>query len=461
MKFTPPSQEAAFSQNQTLWPILCLMALAGVLHFWLTINFSPVVSLLAITGVAFFFVSFFFPRAGLVLMTLSMLFSPEISVGTVGVRAIALRLEDFLIPLLLLAWMMRLSFRKELRLFTSSPLNLPIVLLLGLSVLSTVRGIGAGWALPLPAALYIFKTAEFFLVFFLVLGFVRTEQEIKLFLGFSLAALALIGIYTLSQVPSVEIFTEHRITAPFEGDPEPGTIGGYMAFLLLILLSLFLYEKRSRMKWIYGLLGLLVLIPFLYTLNRTSYVALIGGVIFISFAAKKKWIVFSLFLFLIASPFVLPKSVKERIVFTWEDARNPGRELGVDSSAQGRIYTFRKMWKTWKQSPLIGWGVGSFETPDSQYARTLHEIGIIGLGLWLWIFWRLYRISRWLFYDLEEGTFKGLVLGYWAGLLGILLHGFGAITFYIVRIMEPFWFMSGLVVSLYLIKSQKALSVNQ
>jgi hypothetical protein len=215
------------------------------------------------------------------------------------------------------------------------------------------------------------------------------------------------------------------------------------------------------MKWVYGLLGLLVLIPFLYTLNRTSYAALIAGVIFISFVAKKRWIAFSLLLFLIASPVVLPPSVKERIAFTWKDAENPGRELGVDDSTQGRIYTFKKMWKTWKLNPLVGRGVCSFETPDSQYARTLHEIGLIGLGLWLWIFWRLCRISRWLFYELEPGTFKGLVLGYWAGLIGILLHGFGAITFYIVRIMEPFWFISGLVVSLYLIKSQKDPSVNQ
>jgi energy-converting hydrogenase Eha subunit B len=40
--------------------------------------------------------------------------------------------------------------------------------------------------------------------------------------------------------------------------------------------------------------------------------------------------------------------------------------------------------------------------------------------------------------------------------VGILVHGFGAITLYIVRIMEPFWFVTGLVVSLYLIKVQEA-----
>ncbi len=74
------------------------------------------------------------------------------------------------------------------------------------------------------------------------------------------------------------------------------------------------------------------------------------------------------------------------------------------------------------------------------------------MGIWLWIFWRLFRMSQWLFDALEGGYRKGMVLGYRAGLVGILLHGFGAITFYIVRIMEPFWFITGLIVSLYFLK---------
>jgi hypothetical protein len=50
-------------------------------------------------------------------------------------------------------------------------------------------------------------------------------------------------------------------------------------------------------------------------------------------------------------------------------------------------------------------------------------------------------------------------LGYQAGLLGLAIHGFGAVTLYIVRIMEPFWFVSGLVVSLYLIKIRESHSL--
>jgi hypothetical protein len=299
---------------------------------------------------------------------------------------------------------------------------------------------------------YIGKTAEFFAIFFLVLNYVRTEEGIRRFLIYILLVVFLVGIYTLLQVPHVEIFTLKRITAPFEGQPEPATVGGYMAFLLLIITSIFLYERNMIRKWILGLTGIVIFIPFLYTLNRTSYIALFAGLLFIALVGKRKQLIFFMLAFLAACPLLLPSIVKERIAWTWEDSVNPDRDLGVDASLQHRIYAFSKLWTLSQGNRLLGTGVCSWALPDSQYARTAQEIGFLGLGLWIWIFTRLYRLSKWLFDNLEEDMLKGFLLGYRAGLLGIAIHGFGTVTLYIVRIMEPFWFISGLVVSLYLIR---------
>lgn len=416
-------------------------------------------NLLLIVSPLFFLVCFFFIRTGIVLVVFSMLLSPEIVVGSLGIRPVTLRTEDLLIPILALAWLARLAIRKEYRLLASSPLNTPLFLILGLSVVSTVWGSLKGSVNPLMASFYIFKTAEFFTVYFLALNYARTEKDIRIFLYYVLLTAGIVGIYTLFQVPTVEIFTSRRISAPFEGSVEPATVAGYMAFFLLTLFGLFLYAKKLYAKWIYGFFASVILVPFLYTLNRTSYLALFGGLLFIALIERKrKWIFFLIGFLLLLSPLVLPPSVKERIAFTWTDAVNPGRDLGVDQSFQERIYAFTKMWNSWKTSPLIGWGVTSWSLVDSQYARTLHEIGIIGLGLWLWVFARLFRLSKWLYHSMGNEPLKGMILGYRAGLLAILLHGFGAVTFYIVRIMEPFWFMSGLVVSLYLLRVREELS---
>jgi hypothetical protein len=39
-------------------------------------------------------------------------------------------------------------------------------------------------------------------------------------------------------------------------------------------------------------------------------------------------------------------------------------------------------------------------------------------------------------------------VGLTAGLVGLLVHAIGANSFIIVRIMEPFWFVTGIVIAL-------------
>jgi len=428
------------------------LLMLGFSAVWILFHFSHIQILAVGFALVFFAMAFFSIRLGLVLMAISMLFSPEFSVGSVGIREISIRIEDVLIPILSLAWLAQVTIRRQWGMFVWTPLNKPILLLIILSIISTARGSLAGWVLPLDGAFYIFKTLEFFSIYFLTVNYVREERQIKYFLFFVLLIACFLGFYTLRQVPSTQIFSANRITAPFEGAPEPATVGGYMAFLLFLIFGLFLFENRRKTKWLYGILGLILFPSFLLTLNRTSYLVLAVGFIYIALMARKKWLIFLLAGVFLSSPIWAPHRVKERVMFTFEDAKNPGRILGVDYSFQERILLWRRMWKGVKYSPVIGLGVTSWQTPDSQWARTIHEIGFVGLGLWLWILLRLYKISRWLFNLTEQGMFKGFALGYCAAVIGLFFHGFGSITFYIVRIMEPFWFVTGLIISLYHIR---------
>jgi len=459
----PVVQEGGF-QAQAVFIVIGVLAIACVGYLWTLADYSQMNIVMALLGVTFFLISFISIKTGLILMVFAMLFSPEFEVGavgfqtigTLGSRAITIRAEDILIPVLYLAWLAKLGIQRDSRLFVSSPVNKPIVLLLALTAVSTAGGINSGMILLKPALFYILKTVEFFAIFFMVLNCVTTERQVHEYIGYVLIVLTLVGIYTLFQVPTVQIFSQNRITAPFEGRPEPATVGGYMAFLLPIVFSIFLYEKKSLWRFLYGLLFIIVFIPFLYTLNRTSYIALLIGLFLIAVWQKKKWLLFLLVSFLVASPFWLPRAVKERIAFTWEDAVNPGRFMGVDHSLQERVVVYEKMWWSLQRRPLIGWGASSFNHPDSQYANTFHETGLVGIVLWAWLFTRIFRMTKWLFRSLEDSATKGMVLGYRAGLIGLLIHSFGATTFYIVRIMEPFWFVTGLIVALYLIRSNQA-----
>jgi hypothetical protein len=54
--------------------------------------------------------------------------------------------------------------------------------------------------------------------------------------------------------------------------------------------------------------------------------------------------------------------------------------------------------------------------------------------------------------DPEE---RGLVLGFLAGFVGLLVHAFGSNTFIIVRIMEPFWLITGIVMMLPILEAKE------
>jgi O-antigen ligase len=85
---------------------------------------------------------------------------------------------------------------------------------------------------------------------------------------------------------------------------------------------------------------------------------------------------------------------------------------------------------------------------DAQFVRVLVETGLIGLAAFLWLLWRLLRVA-WNAHQRFAGSrFEGLTLGYIAGLVAIIAHSVGANTFVIVRIMEPFWFMTAVIVTI-------------
>ena len=59
----------------------------------------------------------------------------------------------------------------------------------------------------------------------------------------------------------------------------------------------------------------------------------------------------------------------------------------------------------------------------------------------------LYRQGYGLYRTTTDPLFAGLSIGLISGLTGLLVHAVGTNTFVIVRIMEPFWLLAGLVVS--------------
>ena len=57
--------------------------------------------------------------------------------------------------------------------------------------------------------------------------------------------------------------------------------------------------------------------------------------------------------------------------------------------------------------------------------------------------------------ETEEPYYRGLITGFIAGFVGLVVHAIGVNTFIIVRIMEPFWFFVGIITVLPMLKREE------
>ena len=102
----------------------------------------------------------------------------------------------------------------------------------------------------------------------------------------------------------------------------------------------------------------------------------------------------------------------------------------------------------WARSPLLGRGVTGFRFIDAQYPRLLVESGVLGFAAFAWLVVALVRNVALVYRTADTPALRGLAGGFLAAIVGILVHGIGANSFIIIRIMEPFWLLAAIVLAM-------------
>jgi O-Antigen Polymerase. len=126
-----------------------------------------------------------------------------------------------------------------------------------------------------------------------------------------------------------------------------------------------------------------------------------------------------------------------------------GNNIALDSSASLRVMSWQGVIKDLKYHPIFGYGITGYWFIDAQYFRTLIELGILGFSIYMYLMYSIFRFILEIHRISNDSFVKGLSMGVLAGFVSLLLHSVGSNTFIIVRIMEPFWFLMGLLVVLY------------
>lgn len=399
-------------------------------------------------------VAFMSTEAAIYILICSMLLSPEFGATRGGIaeeRSVTVRADDILILLIGFSWFARSAIQKELGLFPHTPLNRPIIFYIIACAFPTAIGIMVGRIEPLSGVFYLLKYIEYFIIYFMVVNYMYTAKQARSFVTVALITCAIICVYGIVQIPG-----GMRVSAPFEGRTgEPNTLGGYLVFMWAIVSGLYLTTRSPALKRAMLVMSGLIVLPLIFTLSRTSWVAAVGMYLaLIVFSERRALLIGIAVLILAVSPLIVPSQVIDRAFGTFQAERGYAATeqiggIALDPSASARVATNRKALEAWSENPIWGYGItGSGIFLDNQYFRTLVELGVIGLFGFFWLVWTAFKVGRHNLRTARSELSKGLSLGYLAGLIGLLVHSIGATTFIIIRIMEPFWLMTAIVLLL-------------
>jgi O-antigen ligase len=424
-------------------------------------EFTPTQMLIIIGAGIIFLAAFIKSDWGLYILIFSMLLSPEFLAGeTAGSslgRGVTVRLEDLLLVLIGLSWFARNAVMKDLGLFLKTPLNRPIFFYIFACVLSTGLGVMAGRVELKTSCLFLLKYLEYFILYFMMANHVRSVTQLKRFVSCLLLTAFIVSVIGLLQIPSGQ-----RVSAPFEGSVgEPNTFGGYLLFIGMVAAGLAAKIKERRTLHLLILLIVCILPPFFFTQSRSSYLAFVPALMVLGYLAERRLMILGLLAVgLLLSPLLVPEVVKQRILYTFNQPEEPGQisigTVRLDTSTSARLQSWKDAVRDFTQHPFLGYGVTGHGFIDAQLPRVLIETGLLGLSAFIYLLIAAFKLALQRLRETEDPYFKGLLMGFLAGFVGLVVHSLGTNTFILVRIMEPFWFIVGIIAVFPMVTLQPA-----
>lgn len=397
----------------------------------------------------FFVVTMVNPIYGIAALIVCIGVSPD-SVGANNVR-----LEDYLIPpLLLIYWIKRNSPSQD---FVRSDISSPVKVYLFICIFASLKGylMNTIWG-PVMSVQFFFKYLEYFLLMWLAMQAIHKKEDLIFVLLMSFIVCGLVAYLAYSS--RQEVLNRYEYSFVRASGPQgetPNVLGGYYLVHIMFAFSMLFSTKNYLYRIL--LIGFLlaVAMPLLYTYSRTSFTSVIVGLLVTCLFIDFRYIVI-LFILVFFNQLLLPQMNDLSVDESFIDRYSTIFEIFGDDSSKPSSWTARMMgWyvyyiKTWMSDPLFGRGLGSVGLGiDSSFVKKFVETGLIGLLSFVVILVRLGRMAVDVSRQMKDPIRKGVAIGYLGLLVGMSVHAIGVSSFSTIRTAEPFFFFSGVLVGIY------------
>jgi len=329
-------------------------------------------------------------------------------------------------------------------------LTVPILALITVVWLSVLRGAAfpTGYTYDAgQASLFAFRASMTFLAYLITLAMV-VGGKARRRMAWAIAIAALVeSVYTMK---SGRVMHGGRALGSIG---QPNELGAYLAmaapFALALMFGVRSWWQKALLLLITGLSGFALLL----TASRAALVA-IGVAMLVVVARSSRWALVAMVLVLAASPLWLPQNVKDRITST-QVSSGASDDKQLEGGAQERVDTWHTILHVVQDHALDGIGFTGLanvlpqmgedlglnvkDSSHNTFLRMLSETGVLGLGLFLYLFWRSWRLGERGMRLAKTRMDRQIALGVVAGVVSLAISCAFGDRFWGVTVVGNLW----------------------
>lgn len=209
---------------------------------------------------------------------------------------------------------------------------------------------------------------------------------------------------------------------------------GFMMAFAAFITAHRCFEKTPWRWWYIALFILFTFHVFFMNEGRTGYLVLavlLPLFLWQKFNSKGLYIAIVSLPLLLGSLFLFSPHFKQRINMIFHDMHHYQQRQLENNSIGLRLDFFKHSWILVREHPVIGTGVGSFKSeyqnnfppdpgfagmnnPQNEYFMMAVQLGFLGLAVFLWLFYQMWRRSFYLAHELKYLA-QGLVVAFMIG----------------------------------------------
>ena len=408
--------------------------------------------------VAFLLSLFWKPEAGLYFLV------PLLPLQTVRYKLLDLPLGNKLIDIMLLGVVLGAVFKGGFR-FAKTPMNKALMIFGIFCYIQLWRGAfflnsDLPFSLSDPRFSNWKNYMVMFILFAVVVSVIKDVKQIRILVVLMCVSVFVVdkGYYSTMSDRDLSHFSYEVRDGGVLGYAGVNGVATFEAEFMLFILGLAVFQKRKALK--VALWGLFAFSGYclLFSFSREAYAGILVGLLFLGLM-KQRWVLIALTAFLLSWQSLVPTSVQERVLMTYDK-----NDQQLDTSAQDRVTIWDDAMVLFHENPAIGAGfdtyqwlhrVGIYTDTHNYFLKVMVEMGVFGLLFFLYLLAKMTRLGVKLYTSAKDPFLKSLGLGFTLLMACVFVVNLFGDRWLYIEVNGFLWVMLACVVRGQMIENEK------